>query len=224
MFDCILLVAGKSTRFNQDTNKVLYKLKDKLVFRYSLELFLSIEECRKVVLVTSKNDIDIIKNEVKDLDLNKIIFTTGGVMRQDSVYNGLMLTESDIVLIHDGARPMINANDILKVYHESINHLAATLAVKVIDTIKQVDDKVITLNRANLWQIQTPQGVNRKIFLDVITKAKNNGYYGTDDVSLIEKYTNIQPKMVEGNYDNIKITTFRDIKYLEFLMDGNYGL
>ena len=219
MFDCILLVAGKSTRFSDSVNKILYKVNNVPVFKYSLDTFLSIKECKKIIIVTNLDSLNEVKDEIKNYDKDRIIITIGGKERQDSVYEGMKLVESEIVLIHDGARPMVKKEDIMNVYHETHLNRASVLAIKATDTIKEVTNLgVKTLKRENLWQVQTPQGLHSEDLKEAFIKAKDENFYGTDDVSLVEKYLDINPKMVVGDKNNIKVTTIEDVKYIEYLM------
>lgn len=226
MFDAIILIAGKGSRSGLKYNKVLYKIENKPVFKYSLEVFLNCNECRKVVLVVNKNEIEEIKEAIKDLDNSRIDYAYGGELRQDSVASGIEKCSSQIVLIHDGARPLIELRHIVDVYEGALINSSAVLAVKTIDTIKEhKNGKFITLNRDNLWNVQTPQGVELKKFKNALNKAKEDNYIATDDVSLLEKYYDITPRIVIGSYKNIKLTTIEDIEYIKFLLRGKfYGI
>jgi len=226
MFDCILLIAGKGERSGLSYNKVFYTINKKPLFRYSLETFLDIKECRKIVLVIREDDIDLVKKEIETLDNSRIEIVYGGNMRQDSVSNGIDKCESKVVLIHDGARPLVSKKNIDDVYINTLEYYSSVLAVKTIDTIKEVKDgKTRTLNRENLWNIQTPQGVNLEYYKISIKKAIKENYYATDDVSLLEKYMDTVPKIVEGSYQNIKATTYNDIEYIEYLIkEKKYGV
>lgn len=226
MFDAILLIAGKGQRSGLAYNKILYKVDGKPLFRYSLETFLSCEHCRKVIIVTTKDDYEQVSLAISDLDLSRIEFTYGGNLRQDSVANGIDKCNSEVVLIHDGARPLIEKKHIIDVYEGALMYSSAVLAVKTIDTIKELKNgKLNTLNRDLLWNIQTPQGVDLKKFKKALTRAKTDKYYGTDDVSLLEKYYDISPKIIQGSYRNIKVTNPEDLDYVKYLIRGIiYGI
>lgn len=216
MFDCILLMAGSGSRAALDINKVFYKIDDKYLFEYPLHEFLTLKECNKVILVCRKEDLPLLEA----FKSPRIIVTEGGAMRQDSVAKGMAETTAAIVLIHDAARYNIFASDILKVYAGVKEHQAAVLANKITDTIKVVNDykAVKTLDRSKLWAMQTPQGVKRSLYLAAIASAEREGYYGTDDVELIEKYTNISAQIIPGRSDNYKITNHEDIKLCELIL------
>lgn len=226
MFDAILLIAGKGQRSGLSYNKVLYKIDGKPMFKIPLETFLNCSECAKVIVVTTKDDYEQVFDEVKDLDLSRIVFTFGGEFRQDSVANGIDKCTSAIVLIHDGARPLIEKKHILEVYESAKINNSSVLAVKTVDTIKELQDgKLITLNRDNLYNIQTPQGVNVELYKKALKKAKEEQFISTDDVSLLEKYLDISPKIVLGSYRNFKVTNYNDLDYLIYLLRGReYGI
>lgn len=215
MFDAIILLAGKGIRSGLPYNKVLYKLKNKPLFRYALEEFLKAEACKKVVLVCAKGEIGLVKEMVSDL--SGLEFAEGGEFRQDSVRAGMALCTSDLVLIHDGARPFISKDEIEKVYLAALRSKAAVLAVRPTDTIVEVKEGYRTLERNNLWRVLTPQGVDRKLYLEAARLASAEGYYGTDDVSLLAKYLRVRPEIIPGSNKNIKITTDQDILFLEYL-------
>lgn len=227
MFDCILLIAGKGTRSKLEFNKVLYEIKEKPLYQYALDTFLGLEECRKVIVVCSAGDLFTIQRQIEKMNNKKIVLTIGGAHRQDSVYEGMKHTESDIVLIHDGARVLVQAQDILSVAKEVNLNQAAALAIPAKDTIKEVYGGFVkhTLDREKLVQMQTPQGVQKDQFLEILKKAKESLYYGSDDVGLIEKYSNMKVKIIDGNPYNFKVTTPEDIEYVKYLIDeGKYGV
>lgn len=218
MFDCILLMAGSGSRANLNINKVYYQIDGKYLYEYSLEKFINHPDCNKIVLVIRNGE----EKYLDHLNSDKIVITYGGEMRQDSVFNGMKETKEDIVLIHDGARYNINNNDITKVYKASISNSAAVLASKVTNTIKIVEDMkaVKTLNRETLWAMETPQGVNRELYLDSIFKAQKEIYYGTDDVELLEKYHNIKAMIVPSDGSNFKLTNSMDALLAETIIRG----
>lgn len=219
MFDLVLLMAGEGKRTGLSQNKVLYEVNNKPLFRYSLEKFLECEECKNVVLVVREDEKNKVINYLDDLELKKIKICFGGKERQDSVYNSLNYLSSEVVLIHDAARPLISKDIIMKVYEEVKLHQASVPAYNSIDTIKELKDgKLITLNRANLYNIQTPQGVNLKMFKEAHELARKENYYATDDVSLLEKYFGVNVKLVAGSVYNIKVTTSEDLNMIKKLL------
>lgn len=227
MFDCILLIAGKGTRSKLEFNKILYEIKEKPLYQYALDTFLKIQECKKVILVCSAGDLFTIQRQIEKLNSKKIVLTIGGPHRQDSVYEGMKHAESETVLIHDGARVLIQTKDILAVANAVNENQAAALAMPAKDTIKEVYGGFVkhTLDREKLVQMQTPQGVHKDAFLSILKAAKTDLYYSSDDVSLVEKYSNMRIKILDGNAHNFKVTTPEDIEYIKYLMsEGKYGV
>lgn len=216
MFDAILLMAGSGLRSGLDYNKIFYQINNKYVYQYSLNAFEKIKECLKIILVVHQDDV----SKFFPLQSDKIIITTGGETRQESVIRGIRQATSDIVLIHDGARCNIKGEDIINVYHNTLKYGAAVLGTKVTDTIKEVNGEFIdkTLNRQKLWAVQTPQGVKRELFLECLEKATSDNYFGFDDVELIEKYSKNKVRIVEGSRTNLKLTSPVDFKLMEFIM------
>lgn len=217
MFDCILLMAGKGLRAKLEYNKTLYLVNNQPLYMFSLKEFLEINECQRIIIVTSSDDIDNITQEVARLEDDRIMVIIGGKTRQESVFNGMKYVRSQYVLIHDAARPFINKTDILNVYYSTLSHQAAVLAVPVKDSVKVVNEGFVhkTIDRNSLYAMQTPQGIKSDIFRKCLDIAKANNYLGTDDVELVEKFSEIKVRIVEGRDENTKITTPRDLKILD---------
>ncbi|HHU55908.1 MAG TPA: 2-C-methyl-D-erythritol 4-phosphate cytidylyltransferase [Acholeplasmataceae bacterium] len=216
MFDAILLMAGESQRSKLQFNKVFYEILNTPIYQYSLNQFLKVNECDKIILVVRKDDFD----KVSHLQSDKILITYGGATRQESVANGVKLATREYVLIHDAARCNIQKENIIEVYNETVKNDACVLGIKVTDTIKEVQNSLVnkTLDRNNLWAVQTPQGVNRKLFLDCLEKANENCYQGFDDVELVEKFGGVKVKIIEGKHSNIKLTNPIDFKLMELII------
>lgn len=226
MFDVILLMAGSGSRTGLSYNKVLYSVKNKPLFRYSLDQFLALPQCRKVILVAGERDFSAVEEATSDLDGDRIKIAIGGSRRRESVYNGLVLTESDLVLTHDAARPLIKKEDIIKVYEAANDGGFAVLAVKATDTIYRVrGDEMKILDRGELWHMQTPQAVARSALLAAYESDSPDLERTTDEVGLIIKKFDIKPIIVEGSHDNIKVTYERDLRFVEYMIErGYYGL
>lgn len=212
MFDCILLMAGSGTRTSLNYNKIKYLINNKPIYQYSLEKFMDINECDNIILVVNNEDY----NEFVHLQNNKVKVVLGGSTRFESVLKGAKVAVNNKILIHDAARPNIHQEDILKVYNELLNNDSVCLGVKVKDCIKSDKDTVKTLDRSTLWQIQTPQGVNKELLIKGLESNKYDSYY--DDCEVLEKNFNSKTKIVEGKYDNIKVTTDEDLDYMENLL------
>lgn len=213
----IIAAAGSSTRMEMGKNKQFIRIKDVPVLARTLKVF---DDCRfvdEIILVVNEKDIVYCKNNIVEsyyLDKVKVI-TAGGKERQKSVYNGLMEVnkQSDIVIVHDGARPFIRNNTIIKNLNAAVKFGAVCTAVPVKDTIKLTDENGFvkrTLDRQALWNVQTPQTFWYKLLVETYEKAIKEELYGTDDATLVEK-AGYNVKLVMGSYDNIKITTREDL-------------
>ena len=136
------------------------------------------------------------------------------------MYNSLVNTSSDIVIIHDGARPCIKQKYINDVIEAMEKYKGVTIGVKSKDTIKITDDNGIvetTTKRANTWMIQTPQCFDREVLLELHERFKNEE--ATDDCLLLEK-DDYKVKIIEGDYTNIKVTTYEDINIVNEFLRG----
>ncbi len=150
----------------------------------------------------------------------------GGARRQDSVLAGFSMLDrhrTDIVLVHDGARPLVSEALIRRIIREAAAHGAAVPALPVEDTIKEgADGRVVrTVDRAGLFRAQTPQGFAFDVLEEAFRRAAQDGFAGTDDASLVERLGRTVA-LVAGEPRNIKITTLEDLKWAEeFLHDEN---
>lgn len=215
----IILVAGNSTRYGQNRNKNFEIIKGKTVMAYSLEAFNKNDYIDNIIIGAKEDEIPKIKDIVQKECLNKKVdIILGGSTRQKTVYNCIQNTNSDIVIIHDGARPAIKQEYINKCIESMKEFKGATIGVHSKDTIKITDENNIVVNttqRSNTWIIQTPQCFERKTLLEMHEKYKEEEV--TDDCMLLEKNNN-KVKIIEGNYTNIKITTYEDIDIIrEFI-------
>lgn len=222
----IVLSAGVGSRMKSDIPKQYMDLNGKPVIFYSLKAFEE-AEVSSIILVCGKNDVEYCKKEIVEAyGFTKVkAVVPGGANRYDSVYEGLKAIDSaDYVLVHDGARPMVDLDLISRVIESSIEDKACVAAVPVKDTIKIADEDGFakeTPNRNRLWSVQTPQGFSfpllksayEKLYLDL--EAKKEVPTITDDAMVIEYATSQKVRFVEGSYLNIKITTPEDIKFLQ---------
>ena len=212
----IILVAGNSTRYGQNRNKNLEIINERTVLSYSLKEFDNNQYIDNIIIAVKEDEMQrvekIVKSENSRKNVNLVI---GGNSRKESVYNCITATDSDIVIIHDGARPLIKQKYINKCI-ESMNQFdGVTIGVKSKDTIKITDDNGIvidTTKRSNTWIIQTPQCFNRNVLLKMHEKYMNEEV--TDDCGLLEM-GNYKIKIIEGDYTNLKITTFGDLNIVK---------
>ena len=213
----IILVAGNSTRFGQNRNKNFEIIEVKEGLLYSLEKFNKNDLVKDIMIVCKKEEEDIVRKIASKITLNKEIqYITGGATRQESVYNAITKTDSNIVIIHDGARPMIKDRFITECIEEMENFKGVSIAVKSKDTIKITDDNGIvkeTTLRKNTWVIQTPQCFDRELLLEMHEKFKGDETV-TDDCMLMER-SGSKVKLIEGEYSNIKVTTYDDVNLVK---------
>lgn len=212
----VIVAAGTGSRMKMGINKQFIKLEGKEIIAYTIEKFYNNSNIEDIVVVVKEDESEFFKKEILDkYNFKNIKIAYGGKERQDSVYNGLKSLDKkcDIVLIHDGARPFVSDKIIYNCIEEVKEHKAIVVGVPVKDTIKIIDnDKNIvdTPNRSVLWAVQTPQTFDYNILIDAYKDAFKSGFYGTDDAMLVERI-GYKVKMVEGSYNNIKITTQEDL-------------
>ena len=219
----LIPAAGSGSRMKAGKNKLLIDLEGESIIYWTLKSIFSASSVSWVGIIGQPKDKELLLNASKDFS-NKIKWINGGKTRQESVFNGLNSLPDDAVkvLIHDGARCLIDSDLINKCSLELEKNDAVVLATKVIDTIKVVDNEgfiVETPNRKYLRAAQTPQGflVNRLKKAHKMAIDKN--WIVTDDASLFE-LLNWKVKIIEGNYSNIKITSPIDLKIAKlFLKD-----
>lgn len=208
----IILVAGNSTRYGKNYNKNFELINGKPVFMYSVEKFDSNKYVDDIVIAAKESETRIIQREIDNNSFSKDVrVIVGGKTRKESVRNCINDTSSDIVIIHDGARPLIKQEYINKCVESMDSYKGVTVGARSKDTIKISDDNNIvklTTNRDNTWLIQTPQCFDKKVLLDMHHKYENEDF--TDDCSMLEK-DSYRIKIIPGDYTNIKITTKEDL-------------
>ncbi len=223
---CVIIVAaGKGRRMNSAVAKQYIELKGREILSYTVETFNKSRFINEIVLVTGEADVESVKNNiVKKYGFDKVkAVVSGGSERQYSVNNGLKLVSADcdVVLIHDGVRPFVADKYIESLINTAYEHGACVLGVPVKDTIKVCDSEntiASTPERSSLWIAQTPQCFGYEIIKKAYDKAMQDGILGTDDSMLAER-TGIKIKMVEGDYNNIKITTPEDLYIGERILE-----
>lgn len=220
----IVVAAGKGKRMGKGFNKQYIQLQGKPIVAHTLEVFEKSQYIDDIILVVGQEEIDFAQEEIiKKHDLRKVSKVIGGGKeRQDSVYEGLLAAkdECEIVLIHDGARPFVQEYMIGKTIDTAKKMGAAIVAVPVKDTIKRVNTQlevVDTPNRKELWGIQTPQTFQYSLLKRAYDAAREEKVIVTDDSMMVERLGH-PVKIVEGSYENIKITTPEDIIIAEEIL------
>ncbi len=213
MNSVIIVAGGSGSRMNMNINKQFIKINEKEVIAHTIDKFYKNEYIDEIILVVKEDEIDYFnKNIINKYGYKNIKIALGGKERQDSVYNGLKIVDKncDMVLVHDGARPFVSKEIIKKAVTETKK--ASVIGVRVKDTIKVVNNNEIisTPNRNTLWAIQTPQTFKYDLLKIAYEKAYEENFYGTDDSSLVENLGE-KVNIIEGSYENIKITTKEDL-------------
>ncbi len=207
-----------------DLPKQFLSLDDMPVLARTLAIFEEAASIDRIILVVPKEGMKYAREEIvfrhKIRKVDHI--RAGGEKRQDSVRNGLEVVEDrdDVVVIHDGVRPFVSQGLIDRSVLEASRSGAVVPVIPLTDTVKIVghDGLVIdTPDRNNLRFAQTPQTFRREIILEAYQNAFREGFYGTDDASLVERM-GVSVKTIPGSHDNIKITTPEDIIRGTFLL------
>jgi 2-C-methyl-D-erythritol 4-phosphate cytidylyltransferase len=213
----ILLAGGNGSRMQSAIPKQYLKLQGKEIVLYSFERLLLSPLIDEICVVCDESYRELFQSERKPLH-----FASPGKRRQDSVWNGLMTVSpsSEIVCVHDSARPFITEKMIEDVITGAKKYGAATTAVQVIPTIKSVTaDHFVenTYDRKSLREIQTPQASVISILKQGYAIAAQTDASVTDCMSLVE-LTGNPVKIVEGNHRNMKITAPEDLQISEVLI------
>ena len=224
----IILAAGRSQRLGSALSKSLIPINGRSVIMYCLRAFSIHPLINDLIVVVNDDNSRPIAAQIKKYHIRKVkALVRGGVRRQDSVKHGLraLADTTDLVLIHDAARPFIDKDMIATVIKEAYSSGAAITGVPVKATIKIVDSRksivrskfVVkkTLDRSKLWEIQTPQAFRK----DLIARAyaSQGALEVTDDAMLVEKL-GAKVAVVMGSYNNIKITTPEDLVIAEAIL------
>ncbi len=220
----IVPAAGTGERMGIDRKKPYLLLNQRPLLYYTLTALDSIPSIAQIIVAVAPGDERFCQQQVLEkFHFNKSIqIIPGGSSRQESVRRLLERVPEDaqLVLIHDGARPLITPELLEQAIAETRVWKATVLAVPVKDTIKSANDTLQiekTISRERLWAIQTPQTFERSVIQEAHQRASQEGFIGTDDAALVERM-GVQVKIVMGSYDNIKITTPEDLIVAEALL------
>lgn len=213
----IILAAGNGSRMGHHINKQYLKINKHPILYYTLKAFTQCNCIDEIIVVVAEDEMNYCKEQI----INKYEFlkvkqvVVGGSERQHSVLNGLnAISDCEIVLIHDGARPFITESIITSAVLYAKLYGATACGVKPKDTIKIVDSSgfsIRTPNREMLFCVQTPQAFKFDLILECHKKISEEGISVTDDTMVVERYGN-KVYLYEGSYNNIKITTPEDLE------------
>ena len=215
----IVVAAGAGKRFGE--MKQFAYLRGKPVLEWTLEKFQGHGEVTAVVLVLP-DEQDLKHYRMRYPKIVEIV--RGGERRQDSVWQGFRLLDAattEVVLVHDGARPLVSADLVSRVIAAARADGAAVPVLPLEDTVKEVREGgvVRTVDRTLLARTQTPQGFLYTVLKKALYQARRDRFYGTDEAMLAER-AGIPVRVVEGDPRNIKITTSVDLKIAEGLLDA----
>lgn len=223
----VVLAAGKGTRMGSNVPKQYIQLNDRPILYYSLEVFQKSEVIQEIYLVTGRDEIDFCRdNIVEKYKLSKVThIIEGGAQRYNSVYNALEnIKQCDYVFIHDGARPFIHEDMLKNLLEEVMRHKACVTGVRTKDTVKIADENdyiSTTPNRNLIWNVQTPQVFECNLIKRAYQKLMDTSCENvTDDAMVVETMLEHKVKLVEGDYENIKITTPSDLIIAQAFLDG----
>jgi 2-C-methyl-D-erythritol 4-phosphate cytidylyltransferase len=223
MFTSVIIpAAGFGERMGAPVSKQFLSLHGKPILVYTLERFqicTAVDEIIVAAQPATHAQIEFLIGEFKISKVSHVV--EGGRRRQDSVSIALghINAQADIVVIHDGVRPFIQQKVILESIEKAKIFSAAVVAVRVKDTVKLSNEEgrfEKTLDRSLLWMAQTPQTFQKQILLDAYEKANRENIEATDDASLVE-LLNVHPAIVQGSFDNIKITTPDDLDFANLI-------
>lgn len=220
----IVLSAGRGKRMQADVSKQYMLLEGKPIIYYSLKAFED-SFVDEIILVVGENDLEYVQKEILDVyQFQKVKqVVVGGKERYHSVYQGIMAAgETDYIFIHDGARPFLTQDILVRAFEYVKTEQACVVGMPVKDTIKIADEEgyaAHTPKRDLVWMVQTPQVFSYKLvknaYCSLIAEEENllaDGIKITDDAMVVEHFTNYKVKLVEGSYENIKITTPEDLE------------
>jgi len=222
----VIAAAGKGSRMKSSTNKQYMLLNSRPVLSYSLDFFEKMDMVGEIVVVCGADELEYCQREVIERFQYKKVsaLLPGGQERQDSVWRGLQKLgeDTDLVAVHDGARPLLSSAVFFRLVGEAEKWGAAIPGIISKDTLKAVDrDGFVrqTLDRSSVYAIQTPQIFRYSELRAAYQEAYQDNFQGTDDASLFERYIG-RVKVVEGEYNNLKITTPEDFTAAEALLKG----
>lgn len=224
----IVLAAGSGKRMNSAVHKQYMLLAGKPVLYYTLKAF---EESKvtDIVLVVGEGENEYCRQEIVDKYAFRKVsaIVLGGKERYHSVHAGLVAASgADYVLIHDGARPLVTVDMIQRSIEGAKEYRACVVGMPVKDTIKVIGEDGFakeTPDRSTLWQIQTPQSFSYPLIFDAYERIIRQGENSvTDDAMVLEIACGQQVRVIEGSYQNIKITTPEDLLVAEAYLDKNF--
>jgi 2-C-methyl-D-erythritol 4-phosphate cytidylyltransferase len=212
MISALITAAGSSTRYGK--NKMLEPIQGKPLLIRTLERFLACREIDEIIVTARGTDKEMYEELTRELDIVKIVI--GGKQRIESLLNALNASSGNILITHDGARPLVKPALIKELISCVKKTGAAMTAINPTATVKITDNQSMlitgTLPRIKTWIAQTPQAYNRKILKQAMEKAVKKKYFvPTDDSEIVANMTSHNIMVVPGDHSNIKVTHRSDI-------------
>ena len=228
----LIPAAGRAARFNRSSgkdgsagNKLFASLLGQPVLRWAVEAFAAHPDVDGVVVVAAPDEVAACREALTGLP-NVLAIVPGGATRQASVAMGLFTlggAPDDLILVHDGARPLVTAEVISRCLEAARQQGNAVAALPVADTLKAVDDAQTvqrTVDREGLWAVQTPQAFTVSDLYDAHAQARDAGWLGTDEASLVEMFGVAPVHLVPGDPANFKITRPEDLALAEAVLSA----
>ncbi len=220
----VVPAAGVGSRMGGSTAKQFIVLGEKPLLVHTLQRLEHSPEVDEVGVAVPEEFIAEVEQLVSKYRLHKVSkVVAGGQHRQDSVANVLRcfsFRPTDIVLVHDGVRPFVQPKKIAEVISACREHEAAVLAVQPKDTVRRSNGGGFfdqTLDRSALWLVQTPQAFKASLLVKAFEKAAKDKFTATDEAALVERL-GVKARIIQGSYDNIKITTKEDLDFGERIL------
>jgi 2-C-methyl-D-erythritol 4-phosphate cytidylyltransferase len=221
----LVLASGRSLRFGGEVPKVWQRCAGKAVLQWSVERLARVTDHREIVVAVHPQDreryLPAIEAELEAAGATR--FVDGGETRQESMARAFAASGADCatVLVHDAARPLFPIDATRELLRRIDGGGAALLALPCAETLKQVDADgrvVATIDRDGVWLAQTPQAMRRELLAQALQAARQAGFNGTDDVSLLERI-GVRAEVVRGSRTNVKITDRDDLELVQALLE-----
>ncbi len=217
MTSAVIVAAGKGRRFGSP--KQFVPLRGKPLVLHTIEKFERSRSVTEIVLVVPRRWVTKMTQQIEDSGFKKVNrVVKGGSRRMDSVYSGLLVAQGDIVVIHDGVRPLVTPSMIDRAVRKCKKHGACIYAISATDTVKLAQNGSVerTLERENVYLTQTPQVFRKSLLLKAYTSAYEKGIEASDDAYLLE-LIGVPIKILNGTRENIKVTSPLDLHLVETL-------
>ena len=223
----LLTAAGMGTRMKQDIPKQFIHVDNKPIIVYTMEAFQKHPSIDAIIVVTLDSWKEVLSAYARQFNITKLKWiVSGGETGQESIYNGLMklkeeCNEDDVVLIHDGNRPLVSSeiiSDSLSVYKKYGNSVAVIPCVEVVFESEDKEKSMKSLDRDKLFRTQTPHTYTLKDIISYHEKAREKGISNTAASPILLKELGIESYFSKGSEENLKITTLEDLKIFKALL------